>query len=541
MSQAVSFERYRRLLRAREQDLKTAGEGIFDVAIVGGGISGAAAFHYLSAAGYRVLLLEKEDFAAGSSQGSAMMIWGGLLYLCSGHVGTVLKLLSCREEMVKTCPMTAVRTFLYLSLREGGHPLWAARLVLQLYWLLGGARGRGPRRHTLRRETGWLRTELFRAPIAYREAAVFPSDARLVLARVLTARSPSAQAFNHCEVLGVEPLSPDRRWTVRIRDRLVDREHRVQARWVVNAAGVWADELQSGAGVESPYRHLPAKGVFIGFDRLPGNDTPLIVDTGNTDTRLSLIPWGPVSLWGPTETVAPAGGAGFKVESEDVLFLLREWNRYSRRPFSAGDIVCLRCGVRPLPLRAGATPPRKTMRLARRYALHLAPERNWLAIYGGKLTGSPELGHRIARMLKRYLSPSESARLPRSLPSSPEYRFGGEAFASPSPHWCLEREQCWTLEDYVRRRTNIAQWVARQGLGHGDRYLGVLEELAVHFGTSAADARRQVEDYRERVEFEFDRLLERVCEEMSHEERRLHFEAAVPDQEPVGRPVLRGV
>jgi glycerol-3-phosphate dehydrogenase len=541
MPQAVNFERYRRLLRAREQDFKTAGEGIFDVAIIGGGISGATAFHHLSAAGYRVILIEKGDFAGGSSQGSAMMIWGGLLYLCCGHIGTVLKLLSCREEMVRTCPMTAARTFLYLSLREGGHPLWAARLVLQLYWLLGGARGRGPRRHTLRCETGWLRTELFRAPIAYREAAVFPSDARLVLDRILSARSPSALAFNHCEALSIEPLSPDHRWTVRILDRLVDRECRFQARWVVNAAGVWADEVQSKAGVGSPYRHLPAKGVFIGFNRLPGNDDPLVVDTGNSGTRLALIPWGPVSLWGPTETVAPAGRNGFKVENEDLSFLLREWNRYSRRPFSPGDIVSLRCGVRPLPMKAGASPPRNTMRLARRYALYVAPERNWLAIYGGKLTGSPELGRQIARMLKRYLPPSESARSPRSLPSGPEYSFGGEAFASPSPGWCLEREQCWTLDDYLRRRTNVAQWVARGGLGHGDRYLGVLEELAVHFGTSTAEARRQVEDYRGRVEVEFDQLLERVCEEMTHEERCLHIETAVPDKEPAGRPVLRGV
>src|SRR5262249_34410836 len=117
----------------------------FDVAIIGGGINGACLFHHLCKAGYRVLLVDQGDFASGTSQASAMMIWGGLLYLSTLDFATVLQLSASRNRLVRDMPDSVQRLkFRYLSARKGGRNLAFVHFVLYLYWLLGLCRSDRP-------------------------------------------------------------------------------------------------------------------------------------------------------------------------------------------------------------------------------------------------------------------------------------------------------------------------------------------------------------------------------------------------------------
>ena len=124
---------------------QTAGEEVFDVLILGGGITGASLYGELCHQGWRTLLLDKGDFASGTSQSSGMMVWGGLLYLRSGDVLTVLRLSRSRDRMIGELDgWTAPAAFHYIPPLKGGLPSLFIGAGLGLYWLLGAGRRRLP-------------------------------------------------------------------------------------------------------------------------------------------------------------------------------------------------------------------------------------------------------------------------------------------------------------------------------------------------------------------------------------------------------------
>ncbi len=499
------FDPYHCALERRRRCTAQAEEGVFDVAVIGGGISGAAAFAALAGSGYRVILLEKGDFASATSQASAMMIWGGLLYLTNWHLGTVRSLCRSREELVESHPSVDRRSFCLLSLRRGGHSRWLLQGALWLYWILAGAGGRRPGPAGSLAELSWLKAGLFRRPLRYDEAVARPSDARFVLSFVLESRHPAAPAFNHCEVRGLEGPSRSGLWRLDAFDSVLQRPLRLRARWIVNAAGIWTDGLNQQVGVVSPIRHIAAKGVFISFRREDEHRHPLIFDTGRHSTTFGLLPWGPVALWGPTETRCRPDETGYRVEPGEIAFLLAEWNRNARAPRNVDDIVSVRCGVRPLAARPGEEGT-DTLSLQRRYFLFCDPRRQWVAVYGGKLTGCLQLGREVRKLLLRHVAPNGK---PVKRRANGVYRAVdlGLPFSVPEPGWCLQEEDCWTLDDYLRRRSNVAQWIPRCGLGACDEHLPLLEALAEQFAPSRRAACAHLEAYVARVRSDFDELI----------------------------------
>lgn len=120
---------------------------------------------------------------------------------------------------------------------------------------------------------------------------------------------------------------------------ILDRRLPVRAKLVVNAAGVWSDRINERFGVKTPRRHVFSKGVFIGVRRRPSHNTALVVPGQTVRDYFSLIPWGPVSLWGPTDTVTESFEGGSTVQPEDVRFLLEEYKQHFRRPLQDARTV----------------------------------------------------------------------------------------------------------------------------------------------------------------------------------------------------------
>src|SRR4029453_7510057 len=127
----------------RKEELEIAAKSLFDVAIIGGGIHGACLYHHLCSQGYRVLLADQGDFAGGTSQASAMMIWGGLLYLKNLDLGCVLKLSASRDRMIGGMKeWIRPQRFRIIPGRERNTAI--VNIALYLYWLLGGFRRSRP-------------------------------------------------------------------------------------------------------------------------------------------------------------------------------------------------------------------------------------------------------------------------------------------------------------------------------------------------------------------------------------------------------------
>jgi glycerol-3-phosphate dehydrogenase len=482
---------------------------LFDVAIIGSGITGACLYHHLCSLGYRVLLVDKSDFAGGTSQSSAMMIWGGLLYLRSLDLATAYKLSAARDELVSNM-REYVQPRLYRYVFPPQHP--GKRLLvhsaLYFYWLMSGCKRSRPRPRADFGELPMLNQK--RSCVEYEEAYVPASDARFVLQWLLESRSPENPAINHCAVRSGQFDVKTRTWFLELHDAVLDRDATAQARVVVNAAGAWTDALNAHFGIRTPHKHVLSKGVFIGVPRHSSHEVPLIFERELEDDYVAFIPWGPISLWGATETPIRDVSDGCSPQAEDVHVLLEELNRKLARPFGCKDITSLRCGVRALVVPRDSAQPADTIRLSRKYAVHRDRESPWISVHGGKLTSciasaleaSDAIQHTVP--LRRR---DAALRLPE--PAEPKLEpYPGLPDPVLSPAWCAEREGCWTLEDYLRRRTNIAQWSPRGGFGAHNENTSHLERIAAVFSDGDVDrAKTAVAAYRRKVECEFDRVI----------------------------------
>ncbi len=495
----------------RDSRLAALPSAMFDVAVVGGGVHGGAIFRALRTAGYRALLVERGDYACGTSQSSAMMAWGGLLYLKNADFATVWRLSRTREEMLAHAGggVSPLR-IRYVGAGATAPRLWQ-RLTLHLYWLLGACRRRRPRLETAFAEQELLRDGAAWRSATYEEGRIDPSDARFVLRSILHDNPGAGWAFNYCRLAGGGFDAGQRCWHLELEDGLGRRTHQARARWVVNAAGIGTDRLNALFGVEAPYRNLFSKGVFLVLPRQPIHDSSLIFATEGD--FLAWAPWGPVALWGPTETVVSDPDGATSPEPADIRYLLNELNRHAAKPYDTGDLVSLRYGVRSIAVPRGSG-DEDSRKLSRRPRLAFDPGRPWVSVYGGNLTYAALLARQLVNELRRRHPPSAGER-PTAAPfeangngaAAPVITFPGLPGTFPAPGWCASHEDCWHLEDYLRRRTNIAQWVPRGGLGSRDEHRPLLERLARDIYGDEESARRAVEEYRRRAAQDHEWLL----------------------------------
>lgn len=481
----------------------------FDVAVIGGGVQGAAIFHCLARTGYRTLLIDRRDFAAATSQTSAMLVWGGLLYLRNAEFAEVFRLCSARDRMLRDRPgWVEPHTLRYVFDRRPHRPQWLVHAGLWLYWVLGRCRRRPPRRESSFPEQAFLARGS--DSLRFEEGRLLCSDAGFVANWIFSAESgdpvTGSRAVNYCELRGGHFEAG--LWHLHLADALFDESRQVCARWVVNAAGVWADAVNASFSIETPFKHAFSKGVSFTFPRHPLHRDTLAFDSTRQNEGMSLVPWGPVSLWGSTETPLEHPEDGFHAEPSDVSCLLDQLNRQLARPLDATEIISLRCGTRPLAV-ARSHRPGDPLDLSRRHRVWRDPHLPWITTYGGKMTGCQTLAHRVASLLPRAgTRPSRLA--PGQLPSPPLQNFPGLDQPVPSPRWSLEHTQCHTLADYLRRRTNIAQWVPRGGLGRSDEHRQHVLAIARTFSPDEPTAQRTVDQYAASIDCAYPAAMQRL-------------------------------
>ncbi len=497
-------------LRTNQWDKLKAAK--FDVLIIGGGVSGACLFHHLSGEGYRVLLIDKGDFASATSQSSAMMIWGGLLYLKHFRLGTVWRLCGSRNRLVEERPASVrPQAFRYIVSSQRPGTSLLVNSALHSYWVLGRCRGERPRRSQQFPETNFLKRTEFVDSFVYQEAMLDSSDARFALQWILSPQNAHSHAVNYCSAESVNFNQAERTWSVDLRDHLRSSvAAQVSARLIVNCAGPWADEVNKEFGVKGPFKHVLSKGVFLGMRRFPAHEQPLIMDTANGKDCMSLIPWGPISLWGPTETCETNLADARHVTAADVTSLLSELNRWLPNSRGADDIVSIRNGVRALVVNKDSMPKQSTLQLSRKFKVHSDHQAPWVSVYGGKITDCVRLAQTVVGGVMKQIGPAQSnGSKSESVNGTHDFGlFPGLSAKVPSVRFCVEREACWTLEDYLRRRTNISQWVPRGGLGRDNEnreYIkGIAEELPSFGGAETAEDR--VGRYEEKIR-QCDQLL----------------------------------
>jgi glycerol-3-phosphate dehydrogenase len=365
----------------------------FDLAVVGGGITGAGVALDAAARGYSVALVERADFASGTSSRSSKMVHGGLRYLQSFDLGLVREALLERSLLVKLAPHLVSPLPFLVPAFDGRRPDRLMGMGLNMYDAMSWRRGRhededwSPARHRI---IGGAETVDMVPALADREpsaAYLFydcqTDDARLVLTVLAEAERFGAVCANACEATGLVERG-GRAAGLEVRDTLGGGDFEVTAANVINATGVWADRLRPDElyGEEEVPRIRPSRGthVVLATDALPV-EAGVIVPAG-AGRSIFVLPWLGRTLVGTTDNDYGGSLDHVPPAEEDVEYLLSALNAFFGTSLGAGDLTGAYAGVRPL---ISSGDPKKSVDISRKAELYETSS-GLVTITGGKLT-----------------------------------------------------------------------------------------------------------------------------------------------------------
>jgi glycerol-3-phosphate dehydrogenase len=375
----------------------------FDVVIIGGGMAGAGAARDLALRGISVALVDKGDFASGTTSRSSKLIHGGLRYLELFDVGLVRESLRERETLQRLAPhLVRPLPFLVPIYRDSSRSLIKVRLGLKLYdWLTPGRRRE---RYRVLKPVDALSLEpairadgLRGAGYYFDDLLLFPE--RLCLENVLSACRHGARAFNYAEVEEVLRDAAGAIAGVRVRDLLSGRVVTLRTRVVVNASGPWVDLIRERAAVRErgPRIVRRTKGIHCLLPRLSER---AVYHSTSDDRMIFVIPWREFSLVGTTDTDFEGDLDRLHATGEEVAYLLDEVRQVLPDPRVAPEhVVYTYAGVRPLSHEEG----RRASDVSRAHKVVAEEQGRFLSVTGTKLTCyrslAAHLGDRVVAAL----------------------------------------------------------------------------------------------------------------------------------------------
>ena len=543
----------------RDRALETLADERFDIVVIGGGITGAGVALDAASRGFSVALVEKRDYAAGTSSRSSKLVHGGLRYLQKFDLGLVREALLERQLLVKLAPHLVRPLQLVVPAFDGARPDRMLGLGLNMYDVMAM---RGPRASRGRREdadsdwsparhrviSGEEVMELLPALAARDPSGGYlfydcqTDDARLVLTVLGEAERFGAICANRLEVHELVHENGQAAG-VKVRDGESGGELIVRADNVINATGVWADrirpeELHSEAEVPTI---LPSRGTHVILDR---DDLPLtagaIVPAGE-GRFIFALPWLGRSLIGTTDVNYEGTIDHVKPSAEDIDYLLGATNEFFGTSLTPDDLAGAFAGVRPLISNGDS---RKSVDISRRAELYETSS-GLITITGGKLTTFRRMAKMaVDRVVERdgRQAPCRTHEIPLGLPvqASSLPRVEGvpdssyEALANRYGHaaqnvletareraelaqpildglpdllaeatFSTRNEQARTVGDVLLRRTRLGLLAGRElSSPESQAPLRVARAIAGELGWDEGQVRQQVESFREEAELE---------------------------------------
>ena len=497
----------------------------YDVAVIGGGIIGCSAVNHLAAAGYRTILLEQSDIAGATSGRTSRLQYCGLSYFSRFRsvrdvmsrpaeawegIGLARRSMRDRSGFVRDTP-ERVRpvTFYFPLYKDGSIPLWQVRLGFSLLEKLdpGGV----PLALSLlspeeARREGMLRElrdpEKLLGVMRYTEYQ-FDWPERICVDAALNAQDSGARIANHTPVTGLSRAA-NGGWAVAFRDDRTGSPGSIEARAVVNAAGVWVDDLATNAGLDAPRLNQGAKGTNV-MMRLPEAFRGLGLECMTRGGEpFYVIPWDDLHYFGPRNRAHDGSAPGFLASEQEIVDLIDEMNfQFPALRLQRKDVLYAWAGVRPRTARKGHKAGGPAV------MLHDLGRRGLPGYYvytGGLLMTHRSAGRAIVEGVAKRLRPSGSARpVPyqaRRFPEdhntpaiSPDY-----AKVSLSDlRFACENEHVHKLEDLMFRRVRLG-WSERMGADIAD---DVAREVRDTMGWSVSEAETEARNYREGLQQKF--------------------------------------
>ena len=527
----------------RGEMLRRLGNEKFDVLVVGGGITGVGVALDAASRGLRTALVERDDFASGTSSKSSKLAHGGLRYLQQGEIGLVYQALHERQRLRRMAPhLVRILPFMIPILTKGGVVNnKIARLLGQSMWLYdltGGARI-GKFHQRLKKDEALahmptMPSEKLVSAYLYYDATV--DDARLCVTVARTAASHGAVVANYAKVVGLTKHADGK-----VSGAIVEADGvtlSVETAVVVNCAGVWADDVRQLDEGTHPDSIRPAKGIHltIPWEKVR-NDIAVVIPVPRDKRSLFVVPWlakadGTFTFTyvGTTDTDYQGPLDDPQCTPQDVSYVLDALNRSVTTGVTADDVTATWAGLRPLVKEASSG---RTADLSRHHRVVASPS-GVISVTGGKLTtfrrmaadGVDAVVRQLGSSAKRRAGRSRTARLEllgahgyrEPAADAPDRhlvsRYGTEAglvkalvaerpelaeplvaglpyIAAEAVH-AVRHEMARTVADVLERRTR-ARLQGRDDSAAAAR--SVADLIGPELGWDKAEADRQVEAY----------------------------------------------
>nr|WP_297913047.1 glycerol-3-phosphate dehydrogenase/oxidase [uncultured Allomuricauda sp.] len=385
----------------RGQKIQDLQNEIFDLVVIGGGITGGGIALDAASRGMKVALLEKGDFASGTSSKSTKLIHGGLRYLKQFDFWLVKEVGSERAIVHKLAPHLVLPEKMLLPLIEGGsYGKWLTSIGLKVYDILAQVTGDDKRQMLEKKEAMKLEPLLPKKILngAGYYAEYRTDDARLTIENIKTSLQHGAKALNYAKV--VDFLYNDNIISgVKVKDELGKEEFEIKSKYVISAAGPWVDELRSTNNSKKGKRLHLTKGVHLVFpkDKLPVKQS---VYFDIPDGRMMFaIPRGKVTYVGTTDTNFNLDKDEVRTDVADAIYLISAVNNmFPDINLEMEDIVSSWAGLRPLIHEEG----KSASELSRKDEIFTS-DTGLVSIAGGKLTGYRKMAERVVNRIAKKM------------------------------------------------------------------------------------------------------------------------------------------
>lgn len=479
-------------MNRKEQISKLDSIKEFDICIIGGGATGLGIAVDAATRGYTTVLLEKYDFAKGTSSRSTKLVHGGVRYLQQGNIKLVMEALKERGRLKKNAPhLVKNQSFIIPNYKWWENSFYG--VGLKVYDWMAGSLGLGPSQLLNREETLALAPNLddegLRGGVLYHDGQF--DDARLAIHLAMTAADLGAVVLNYFAV--EELLKLDNKISgVMAKDVFTNKEFEIKAKAVINATGVFTDSILKMDNPQAESLVTLSQGIHLVFDKdfLP-SDTAIMIPRTDDGRVLFAVPWHNKVIVGTTDTPVAEARAEPVALQEEIEFIMQHIHRYLKKDPSYSDIRSVFAGLRPLV----KSNHKVTSAISRDHHISVS-ESELISITGGKWTTYRKMAEDVMEiaMHKAGLPVTECKTQDIRIHgykettdfSEPFYYYGTDkekmlaiineipGMATPlhpslpyinaEIYWAVNQEMCMTVEDVLSRRTRALLLDARAAM-----------------------------------------------------------------------------
>ena len=493
----------------------------FDFIIIGGGATGIGIALEASARGYSTVLLEKSDFTKSTSSKSTKLVHGGVRYLAQGDVGLVREAVVERGLLTQNAPHL-VKNQSFIIPTHGLFDELQYTVGLTLYDLLAGKLSLGRSKRISKAKTlkriSTINPDKISAGVVYYDGQF--DDTRLAINTLQSAEEMGAIVLNYCTVTGLIKDTSGKVSGVKFIDEESNESYEIKGKQVVNATGVFADDVLKMDSPNAKKTIAPSQGVHLVLDKsfLPDNDAIMIPKTDDGRV-LFLVPWHGRVVVGTTDTPIKEESLEPIALEEEIEFILNTAARYLKKAPKRSDVLSVFAGLRPL---AAAAEGKKTKEISRSHKIFEANS-GLFTMVGGKWTTYRKMGEDLVNKAEKRNGWSHIPTKTKHLKihgykenvnhSNPLYFYGSDqegilklskeegmreelssslGIMKAQVVWAVRHEMARTVEDVLARRVRCQLLDAKESIKMAPKVASV---MAAELGKDNAWEEQQVAEY----------------------------------------------